>query len=126
MSDLKKFPANPPKFDIKVTARLIADFDKYSNGSICLTQGGGIINKDGAKVGSVSFALPAAVAVDIGARRYLVDFKEIFEAIYEAELVENRRDKDRRSIERRELKRGVNVRHDDESYVPKRVRRKDK
>jgi hypothetical protein len=34
----------------------------------------------------------------------------------------NRTTADRRKIERREPKRGVNVRHDDKDYIPKRVR----
>lgn len=33
---------------------------------------------------------------------------------------------DRRRVERRAPKRGVNIRHDDAHYVPKRVLRRDK
>ena len=33
-----------------------------------------------------------------------------------------KRDRDRRTTERRALRRGVTVRHDDEKYVPKRTR----
>ncbi len=38
-------------------------------------------------------------------------------------MAEERKILDRRKIERRKLKRGVNVRHDDTNYVPKRIRR---
>lgn len=40
-------------------------------------------------------------------------------------MPKNKRDwEDRRKVERREPKRGVNIRHDDENYIPKRARAK--
>lgn len=83
--DKPKFPDPAPELNITVKAKLTADSDRYSSGSLLMTMHGGDINLNGEKVGSVHHAIPCGVSVVIGHRHYLVGYKDIFEAVYEAE-----------------------------------------
>lgn len=80
-----KFPDPAPEFNISLKARLTADFDKYSNGTVQMTMHGGDVQMNGKEIGRVAHAIPCGVSVQIGKRNYYVDFKDLFEAVYEAE-----------------------------------------
>jgi hypothetical protein len=86
--DKPNFPAVKPKLSIELEAELTADFDTYSNGSICMTMDASDVSDislNGQKIGTVSYAIGGGVSVQIGERHYLVSFKDVFEAVYKAE-----------------------------------------
>jgi hypothetical protein len=79
------FPDPAPTYDICIKAQLTADFDAYSNGHIQMTMDCGDVNDgNGKKVGSVAHAVPNGVSVVIGPRHYVVNYIDIWKAVYNA------------------------------------------
>lgn len=83
--DKPKFPEPRPTVDINLKVKLIEDFDKYSTGSMLITQDGGDVSVNGEKIGSAVNVVGGGASISIGSRRYLISLKDIFEAVYEAE-----------------------------------------
>jgi hypothetical protein len=80
------FPAVAPTLDVSVTAKLLSDMEKYSNGSMAMTMVNCDVTQDGGeKIGWIGADPAMNIYLKIGSRLWQVSGLDLFKAAHAAE-----------------------------------------
>jgi hypothetical protein len=86
--DRPSMPSEPIKVTLngEVTATLMHDFDRYSNGKMMMAVTSATVKQDGKEIGDIRGDISAPIlAVSFGQRSWLISSEDLFAAVLEAD-----------------------------------------